>query len=102
MILETTGRGAGVRTRIDFKAVRESIAVKDLVQPSGIDTQAAMTVPSIPMHSTVTGYCALDKGAQSPATAPIQLRSSRKSLGAKSLRSRRQVSHSCAVPGEEK
>ncbi len=26
----------------------------------------------------------------------------RKSLGAKSFRSRRQVSHSCAVPGEEK
>jgi len=26
----------------------------------------------------------------------------RKSLGAKSFRSRRQVSHSCALPGEEK
>jgi hypothetical protein len=64
MILETAGHGAGVRTQVDFKAARESIVVKDLVQPSGIDTQAALAVPSIPMRSSVTGYCALDKRAQ--------------------------------------
>ena len=37
MILKAIGDGAGVRTWIDFKAVRNTVVVKDVVQLAGVD-----------------------------------------------------------------
>ena len=42
MILKSIRHRAGVRARIDLKAVRDAILVEDLVQLAGIDAQAVL------------------------------------------------------------
>src|ERR1035441_10771690 len=42
VILKAVSHGAGVRARIDFKAVRDSILVENIMQLAGIDAQAVL------------------------------------------------------------
>ena len=42
MVLEAIGYGAGVRAGVNFKTVRDSVVVEDIVELRGVEPQAVL------------------------------------------------------------